>query len=916
MTKKEIAVFTFFISALILLVGVILLYEHAENQKSLKLEGIRREKMHLLEGNSRLEGLYGELTGLTGLYLGTGREEYGRVHGETAFQLRELLEEVLELERAMEERSLELEVGLMALQLENMLQLQVEAVELMAGGNPARARALLETQRYREGEGMYRTQQKALRDALEERMAKDTAEIGGMLERGRRDLTYLRLLTFLGILMLVAWYVYVIHNNQSMSQWFHRRERNIDQMYYRLRTGEWRYDKEKEVIFLSKHILDMLGIQSEGAQEQEFPIRNLLERVDPQDVDRVYSWLHNKNYDERYMQFVLHHKGKAYIFRAYKDIPYKKSLEEKQVVGILQDITQEAKKTSIYESLLSSASNGLLHLGKAYNILWANTKAVSWMEERYFKPREKCYRKFYGLDAPCPNCRMGEALLGQPDVAMERQQPSGRHLLEQLSPIYDEEKKISGVVLHIQDITPLKESEMRLKEKIEQVNISSRLSGIGFWRYDVEKDLFTGDENWYDIKGLDRRLEGVNMAYVLKLIQKEGQEALQEAFRSHLAGERPVVYCEYRMWNAHRKEWLQISSMGRLRSQGEEEGGKVVVGVIQDVTEKKNNEKRLVQYEKMAVLGKLIAGIAHEINTPLGVIKSTTTNQMHLNEDLFEKTLRLLGQVSQEGLETVRMLADRPPLENLPSTATLRTHRGRLETALDVYPHLSSREVARRMVKMGIYEMEPPIRRLMEEGSAELALEVAQGWYSMKVNAQMISQSVERMSRVITALKSYVRSDQSASMQPVSLEESLETILMLYQNKLKNDYEVVKHYEWHGKVDAYEDELSQVWINALDNALYAMGSSGILEVGILEERGQACVYIKDNGEGMDEETRKRAFELFFTTKPTGTGTGIGMDVVQSIMDKHGGSVDLESKLGEGTTIRFYFPLPKRKGKEG
>jgi len=160
---------------------------------------------------------------------------------------------------------------------------------------------------------------------------------------------------------------------------------------------------------------------------------------------------------------------------------------------------------------------------------------------------------------------------------------------------------------------------------------------------------------------------------------------------------------------------------------------------------------------------------------------------------------------------------------------------------------------------------------------------------------------------VVFALKTYSRYDQSGEKITVNLTEGIETVLTLYQNQLKQGVEVIRNYAEIPLVSCYPDELNQVWINLIHNALQAMDNRGSLTIDVTQENQQAKISITDSGCGIPEEIKGKIFEPFFTTKSAGEGSGLGLDIVQKIINKHLGCITVESQPGR-TTFSVFIPI--------
>ncbi|MGH8030744.1 MAG: sensor histidine kinase, partial [Arenimonas sp.] len=140
------------------------------------------------------------------------------------------------------------------------------------------------------------------------------------------------------------------------------------------------------------------------------------------------------------------------------------------------------------------------------------------------------------------------------------------------------------------------------------------------------------------------------------------------------------------------------------------------------------------------------------------------------------------------------------------------------------------------------------------------------------------------------------------------LAEGVETVLTIYQNQIKHGTELVRRFEDVPPVRCLPDELNQVWTNLVHNALQAMDHKGTLTVGLDRDGDEVLVSIGDTGCGIPEEIRARIFDAFFTTKPAGEGTGLGLDIVRRIIEKHHGRIEVDSEVGRGTTFTVRLPI--------
>jgi signal transduction histidine kinase len=180
--------------------------------------------------------------------------------------------------------------------------------------------------------------------------------------------------------------------------------------------------------------------------------------------------------------------------------------------------------------------------------------------------------------------------------------------------------------------------------------------------------------------------------------------------------------------------------------------------------------------------------------------------------------------------------------------------------------------------------------------------------YSVRKNAENIKLAVDKASKIIFALKKFAHKEQTETKEKTDLIENIETVLILQHNQLKQGIEVIRDFDEIPLINCYPDELVQVWINLISNAIQAMNYSGVLTISIKNKGDKVVVKIKDTGHGIPEEIKDKIFEPFFTTKRAGEGTGIGLDIVQRIIEKHDGTIELKSQMGRGTSFIITLPV--------
>ena len=339
-----------------------------------------------------------------------------------------------------------------------------------------------------------------------------------------------------------------------------------------------------------------------------------------------------------------------------------------------------------------------------------------------------------------------------------------------------------------------------------------------------------------------------------------------------------------------------------------------------DVVNEKNNnlnktlkelrttQDQLIQSEKMAALGQLIAGIAHEINTPLGAIRSSADNIY----DFFNKNLDEISYFFQNTNSTnkkffMNLLATSKQSVNTLSNKEKRQIKRRNICRLDAEKIANPDEVADTLSDLKVYGSLEDFLPLLKSSAGLKTLDLAYQFSSYLESAKIIKTATKQVAKVVVALKTFSHYNHSGNRAETNIVDDIETVLTLYQNQTKQNVEIVRNYEVIPPVLCFNDELSQVWTNLIQNALQAMNYKGVLTIEVAQIDEIIMVRFSDNGKGIPPEIKSKIFEPFFTTKPPGEGSGLGLDIVKKIIDKHGGRIEVESIPGN-TNFTVYIPL--------
>jgi len=322
------------------------------------------------------------------------------------------------------------------------------------------------------------------------------------------------------------------------------------------------------------------------------------------------------------------------------------------------------------------------------------------------------------------------------------------------------------------------------------------------------------------------------------------------------------------------------------------------------------------QDEKMMALGKLSAGLTHELNNPAAAIvrgSSTLLQHLQLQPADFKAVMAIRMEEKDVDLVTIKLfeVLNRPEKPRL--TLMERTEReDEIRDWLEHQQVQNAGEIAENMLEDGFTCDD--LREFKEHIPARFLSPVLNWVNSNLVTRRMVAdiqESSQRISDLVKSVKNFTHMDQGKGKEPTDIRTGIHNTLTMLQYRFKKgNVTLVEEYdESLPKITALVGELNQVWTNLIDNALDAMepAGQGQLTIRTEKEHEWAKTSIIDNGPGIPEDIQSRIFDPFFTTKDIGKGTGLGLDVVQRIVRQHNGSVRVQSTPGH-TAFVICFPI--------
>jgi signal transduction histidine kinase len=321
----------------------------------------------------------------------------------------------------------------------------------------------------------------------------------------------------------------------------------------------------------------------------------------------------------------------------------------------------------------------------------------------------------------------------------------------------------------------------------------------------------------------------------------------------------------------------------------------------------KDAQQMLIQSEKMAALGQLSAGIAHEINTPLGAIKAIAQESHTMGRNLISNILQLCANSTREELQlTLAFIDSHSVKQEFLTTREERPIRLNLQKQLTEYNVEQASLLASKLCQINIYEINTGLEKLVGPNFPLIVDTLHILFLEQKNNSTTLT-SVEKASRIVKALKMYLHTSEENTPKVYNLRESLDTVLTIYHNQIKHGIRVALDIPDSIQLEGFAEQIGQVWTNLIVNACQAMDFKGSLTIKAQQNTKEVHVTITDTGCGIPAEIGERIFEAFYSTKKIGEGSGLGLDIVKNIILRHSGDIYFESQVGKGTTFHVILP---------
>jgi signal transduction histidine kinase len=325
------------------------------------------------------------------------------------------------------------------------------------------------------------------------------------------------------------------------------------------------------------------------------------------------------------------------------------------------------------------------------------------------------------------------------------------------------------------------------------------------------------------------------------------------------------------------------------------------------ISDLRASQKYMIQTEKMAALGQLVEGVAHEINTPMGAIKASADNIDVSMKDLLTYAPALIQSLDIELLNKVQEMTLLSGKNNSLSTKDERLRKKDLVHFYESRGFKNFEEIVEFLTTLKMPDIDDSFDLIWKHERSNDIMKLIYDLGGLRLKSKTISSAVDKTSKIVYALKNYTYRDSSGNKTKVDVKSTIDTVLVIYENYLNNGITLEKNIEDVSKLECFADQLTQVWTNLLFNSIQAMNGKGKIEIHLYQKEGAIFFTISDNGPGIHTEIQEKIFLPFFTTKVGGEGSGMGLYITKQIVERHKGSITFKTEPGS-TTFTISLPI--------
>ena len=712
------------------------------------------------------------------------------------------------------------------------------------------------------------------------------------------------------------------------------------------RLANFTYYPETKQLIYSENFSQVLNLRDK-------PIENLRSFLPLLGFENTQQWenaLHSVKTEESRLEFQINQNGESNWIALQVKLLQEIDKTNYYFFGTIQDISsrkkseEENRKLSL---LAENTTNGVVFTDTDKKIVWVNESIVQltgYSREEIYGKSPKMFQ-FEETDEKT-NVFISEKLSKGEAVKAEiqnRGKTGNTYWLEiNIQPIFNNNRELTGFMAIEIDITERKEKEKLITNYIQE--IESKQREITLINESLEQKVIEKTKDISRLASFPEQFDHPIIEFILpsnEIIYKNPKAisifnepkinpielfGIKKGMLEVQTFEKREININDRIYNAtlfHLKEEdvyrlyfydTTIIQQNEKRLEGLVNALKITEQELksnqhelqQSLESLTKSQEEIVRKEKLATLGVLVAGIAHEVNTPLGAIKASSDNLEFLFlQEFFSKVSLVTTQELKICLDIFSCTAQETRLRSAEERELAKQFS---ENLLTLFPHLSDhRNLSKQLVNLGYRSITPEVIKIIsEEPNYVNIFSVAELFSKIYVSLRTINDATLKSSRIIKALNNYSHSGEQYQMADFNLRESIDNVIAILWNKIKRGATIKNHLPEKLLVKGFEDELSQVWTNIINNALQAGVGSCNIEIHYQKQDHVHEISIENDGPRIPESVIDKIFDEFFTTKKRGEGTGLGLNIVKKIVEKHKGAIRCES---QDKSTKFIITLP-------
>lgn len=331
--------------------------------------------------------------------------------------------------------------------------------------------------------------------------------------------------------------------------------------------------------------------------------------------------------------------------------------------------------------------------------------------------------------------------------------------------------------------------------------------------------------------------------------------------------------------------------------------------------ELKQTQTQLIETEKKAAISQLVSSVSNEFDTPLTALNNSAHNLAESVDFTLKKLPDILQNTDievQKNFWQMIILSSQKGQETsvLLNSADKRKNKRQLRSTFAEWgsDSFDSEEVADFLTDLNYTQLPNELLPILQQTNYQELLKAIYHFSSIRGDSQNIQESVEKIARVVYALGEVSPKDIVKAKEEYFVVQNLQSIIQDYRENLSDKVQIEESLDNEVTIEANPEEMNQVWVNLMKNAVQAVDYHGKIQVSMKQNSKNVFVTIKDDGKGIPINVQPKIFEPFFTTKTLGEGSGLGLYLVKKIIEDHQGVISFDSKAGKGSTFEVYFPV--------